>query len=102
MEYARLIKEYEEMTRPSGKTNKEEVAKDRGLNIKIEEILSLVKDMAGKSNLSRSEPRYEEMLSFLKEIAGKAMEQKSKGGTEVAKEGVSWARESRQMTKKTR
>ena len=45
--------------------------------------------MAGESNLSRSEPRYEEMLSLMKEIAGKAMGQKSKGGTEVAKEEVS-------------
>ena len=44
--------------------------------------------MAGKHNLSRSEPRYEEMLSFMKEIAGKAVEQKNKGGTEVANEEV--------------
>ena len=58
MVYARLIKEYEEMTRPPGKeTHKEEAANDQELNRKIEEILSLMKNMAGKSNLSRSEPR---------------------------------------------
>ena len=75
------------------------MAKDRGLNNKIEEILSLMKDMAGKSNLSRSEPRYEEMLSIMKEIAGKAMDQTSKEGTEVTKEEVSWAGESRMYDK---
>ena len=55
MEYARLIKDFEEMARPPGKeTNKEEVAKDQELNSKFEEIPSLMNDMAGKSNLSRS------------------------------------------------
>ena len=54
-----------------------------------------MRDLAGKSSLSRSEPRYEEVLSLMKEIPGKALEQKSKGGTEVAKEEVSWAGESR-------
>ena len=55
VEYARLITEYEEMTRPPGKeTNKDEVAKVQELNSKFEEIPSLMNDMAGKSNLSRS------------------------------------------------
>ena len=55
------------MTRPSGKgTNEEEVAKDRGLNEKIEETLSLVKEIAGKSadqrNKESSEVTKEEVL----------------------------------------
>ena len=96
VEYARLIREYEEMTRPSGKeANKEDVSKDQGLHDKIEDILSLMKEMAGKSNLSRSEPRYEEMLTLMREIAGKAMDQKNKGGSEVTKEEVAWAGEGR-------
>ena len=37
MEYARLIKEYEEMALLSGKTNKEEVATDQELHRKMEE-----------------------------------------------------------------
>ena len=95
MEYARLLKEYEEMARPPGKeTNKEEAEKDQELNRKIEEMLSLIQDIADKSNLSRSEPRYEEMLSFMKEIAGKAMKQKRKEDSEVVQEEVSCARES--------
>ena len=48
----------------------------------IREEVSIDRDsflhMAGKSNLTRSEPRYEEMLSIMKEIAGKAMKQKMK------------------------
>ena len=44
----------------------------------MEEVLSLMKDMAGKPNLCRSEPRYEEMLSFMKEKAGHALKQKMK------------------------
>ena len=56
-----LTKEYEEMARASEKeTNKEEeVTKDQELRRKMEEMLSLMKDMAGKPNLCRSEPRYE-------------------------------------------
>ena len=95
MEYARLMKEYEEMARPPGKdTNKEEAAKDQELNRKIEEILSLMKDMAGRSILCRSEPRYEEMLSFMKEMAGKAMKQKMKEDSGVVQEEVSCSGES--------
>ena len=63
------------------------------MNRKIEEILSLMKDMAGKSNLCRSEPGYEEMLSFMKEIAGKAMKQTRKEDSEVVQEEVSCAGE---------
>ena len=93
MEYARLIKEY--MARPPGKeTNKEEAAKDQELNRKIEEILSLMKDMAGKSNLSRSESRFEEMPSLMKEIVAKALAQKSKEDSEVVQQEVSGAGES--------
>ena len=56
MEYAKLTKEYEELVRASGKkTQKEEVAKDRGLNHKIEEIVSLMKEMAGKSREQKKE-----------------------------------------------
>ena len=74
MEYARLIKECEEMERPPGReTNKEEAAKDQELHRKMERMLSLMKDMAGKPDLCRSEPRYEEMLSFMKEKARKAV-----------------------------
>ena len=76
------------------KTNKEEAANDQELNRKIEEILFLIKDMAGKSNLSRPEPRYEEVLSFMDEIAEKAMEQKRKKDSEVVQEKVSCAGES--------
>ena len=95
MEYARLLKEYEEMARPPGKeTHKEEAAKDQELNRKIEDFLSLMKDMSGKSNLNRSEPRYEEMISFMKEIAGKAMKQKMREDSEVVQEEVSCAGES--------
>ena len=95
MEYARLLKEYEEMARLPGKeTHKEEAAKDQELIRKIEEILSLMKDIDGKSNLSRSDPRYEEMISFMKEIAGKAMKQKIKEDSEVVQEEVSCAGES--------
>ena len=95
MEYARLIKEYEEVARLPGKeTNKENAAKDQELNRKFEEILSLMKDMAGKSNLSKSEPRYEEVLSFMKEIAGEAMKQKMKEDSEAVQEEVSYAGES--------
>ena len=80
VEYARLIREYVEMRRLSGKeANKEDVSKDQGLNDKIEEILSLMKEMAGKSNLSRSEPRYEEMLTRMKEIAGEGYGSKEQG-----------------------
>ena len=96
VECARLKREQEEMTRCSGKeANKEDVSKDQGLNDKIDEILSLMKEMVGKSNLSRSEPRYEEMLTLMKEIAGKAMDQKNKGGSEFTKEEVAWAGEGR-------
>ena len=97
MEYARLLKEYEEMTRlfRGKKRIKKKWREDQGLNSKMEEMLSMTKDIAGKSNLSRSESRYEEMLSLVKEIAGKVMEQKSKEGTEVVKGEVSWAGESR-------
>ena len=71
VECARLIREYEEMTRLSGKeANKEDVSKDQGLHDKIEDILAFMKKMVGKSNLSRCEPRYEEMLTLLKEIVG--------------------------------
>ena len=45
--------------------NEEEAAQDQELHSKIGESLSLMKDMADKSNVSRSEPRYEEMLSFI-------------------------------------
>ena len=83
------------MARPPRKeSNKEEAAKDQELNRKIEEILSLVKDMAGKSNLSRSVPRYVEMLSFMKEIAVKALKQKMKEDAEVVQEEVPFAGES--------
>ena len=83
------------MARAPGKeTNKEEAAKGQELNSKIEELLSLMKDMAGKCNLSRSEPQYEEVFSLLKEIAGKAMEQKRKEDSEVVQEEVSCAGDS--------
>ena len=60
------------MARPPGKeTNKEEAAKDQELHRKMEEMLSLMTDMAGKPNLCRSEPRCEEMFSSMKENAGK-------------------------------
>ena len=95
MEHARLIKEYEEMARPPGKeTNEEEAAKDQELHRKMEERISLMKDMAGKPNLCRSEPRFEEMLSFMKENAGKAMKQKMKEYSKVVQEEVSCEGES--------
>ena len=43
------------MTRPSAKGTNEEVAKDRGLNEKIEEMLSIMKEMSGKYTESRFE-----------------------------------------------
>ena len=52
-----------------------------------------MKEMAGQSNLSTSEPRCEEMLPLMKKIAGQAMDQKNKGSSEVTKEEVSWAGE---------
>ena len=55
----------------------------------MEEVLSLLKDMAGKPNLCRSEPRYEEMISFMKEIAGEAMKQNMKEDSEAMQEEVS-------------
>ena len=49
-------------------------------------MLSLMKDMASKPNLCRSEPRYEEMLSFMKEKAGKAIKQKMKEDSQCRRE----------------
>ena len=43
------------------------MAKDQGLSNKIEEILSIVTEMDGKS----TQPRFEEILSLMKEMAGK-------------------------------
>ena len=78
------------MARPPGKkvTNKEEVAKDQELHRKMEEMLSLMKDMAGKPHLCGPEPRFEEMLSFMKENAGKAVKQKIQEDSEAMQEEV--------------
>ena len=96
VECARLKRKYEEITRPSGKeAHKEDVSKDQGFNDKSEDILSTMKEMVGKSHLSRSEPRHEEMLTLMKEIAGKAMDQNNKGGSEVTKEEVALTGEGR-------
>ena len=54
------------------------MAQDQGLDSKIEEILSLMTDMASKSNLSRSEPRYEEMLSLLKRLREKLLNKRAR------------------------
>ena len=79
MEYARLTKEYEEMGRASGEQNKEEVTKDQELHRKMEDMLSLTKDMASKPNLCSSEPRYEEMLSFFEREGREGYETKDEG-----------------------
>ena len=47
MEFAKLMKEYEEMRTSENDTNEDEVVKDQGLKNKIAEILSLMKDTAG-------------------------------------------------------
>ena len=47
MEFAKLMKEYEEMRTSENDTNEDEVVKDQGLKNKIAEILSLMKEMAG-------------------------------------------------------
>ena len=96
VECARLKREQEEMTRPSGKeANKEDVSKDQGLNDNSEDILAFMKKMVGTSNLSTSEPRCKEMLTLMKEIAGEAMDQKNQGCSEVTKEEVAWAGQGR-------
>ena len=61
MVYAKLKKEYEELTRS-------------------------MKEMAGKS----TGPRFEEILSLMKEMAGKSTDQKSKESFEATKDEVSW------------
>ena len=76
MEYARLTIEYEEMARASGKEHKEEVTKDQELHRKMEVMLSIVKDLADKTNVCTSDPRYEEMLSFMKKKARRDLQQK--------------------------
>ena len=98
MKYARLIEEYEDMARPPGtETNEEEAAKDQELHRKMEEMLLLMKDMASKPNLCRSEPRYEEMLSIMMEKAGKDTKQKMKEDSEAMHEEFSTAGQSSNM-----
>ena len=89
MECARLTKEYEEMARASGKENKEEVTKDQELHRKMEEFLSLMRNMADITNLCTSDPRYQEMLSFMKEKARRDMQQKMEENSEAIREEVS-------------
>ena len=73
MEYAKMHKDYEELVRASGKGEKEEVTKtsasgkeqkeedtkDQELHRKIEEMLSMLKDLADKPNVCMSDPRYQ-------------------------------------------
>ena len=100
MEYARLTKEYEEMARASGKENKEVVTKDQELQRKMEEMLSLMKDMADKTNLCTSDPRYQEMLSFMKEKARRDLKQKMEEDSEAIREEVSIVAESNKKNDK--
>ena len=58
MEYARLTKDYEDMARASEKEEEEEVTKDEELHRKMEEMLPM-KDMAEKTNVFTSDPRYQ-------------------------------------------
>ena len=75
MEYARLTKDYEEMTRASEK--EEEVTKDEELHRKMEEMLSMMKDLADKANVCTSDPRYQDMLSFMTEKARRDMKERA-------------------------
>ena len=104
MEYARLIKDYRRSgTDLQEKKNKEEVtAKDQELNSKIEEILSLMKDMSGKSKLSRSEPRYEEMLSFMKELREKLWNKRCKKAQKLCKKKSLGQEKAERRARKTR
>ena len=49
----------------------------------------MMKDMADKTNLCTSDPRYQEMLSFMKETAWRDMKQKMEGHSESIWEEVS-------------
>ena len=83
MEYAKMHKDHEELvsasekgekdevtkTSASGNEQKEEDTKDQELHRKMEEMLSMLKDLADKTHVCTSDPRYQEMLSFMTEKA---------------------------------
>ena len=78
------------MARPPGKqTNKEEAAKDQELHRKMEEMLSLMKDMADKTNMCTSDPRYQQIFSFMTVKARRDMKQRMEEGSEAIREEVS-------------
>ena len=91
IEYARLTEDYEEKTRASekrrkrrsrkdacfGKEENEEVTKDQELHRKMEEMLSMMRDLADKANVCTSDPRYQDMLSFMTEKARRDMKERT-------------------------
>ena len=94
MGYARLTKDYEEMAHASGKENKEEGSKDQELHRKMEEMISMMKDMADITNVCTSDPRYQEMLSFVTVKARRDMKERAEEESAASREEVSIVGES--------